>query len=316
MSTPSDVATEAHAEYPPIMVLVARGGVGPGSGVAPGSGGSDDGNSGNGEDSSGTGGRDGRESREQRGCGPVFAVWQVETDATVSIGDFSGAWIVDDAGVHGFAADADWIAERHDRDAMLANILRYPVILVDEHVPATDGPQRAAVEEAMRTVRALPGVQIADWEATQRAAEQAVDEARRRFAEEFPGKRQPSWGELAALELQGQSAADAGGVADASGAGGAGETTGTTGAGDATDAGDTATESEDTAGTTHAEMAEHDSEQAAIAAALRAAHGLREWVRQWNAFDKLRKRRLGEKTPEFSVLSGVPIVCEGAADQG
>ena len=37
--------------------------------------------------------------------GDVTAVWQVEVDARVLLGDFSGAWLVDSDGVHGFAAD-------------------------------------------------------------------------------------------------------------------------------------------------------------------------------------------------------------------
>ena len=41
--------------------------------------------------------------------GDVTAVWQVEVDARVLLGDFSGAWLVDSDGVHGFAAGADWI---------------------------------------------------------------------------------------------------------------------------------------------------------------------------------------------------------------
>lgn len=114
--------------------------------------------------------------------GDVTAVWQVEVDARVLLGDFSGAWLVDQAGVHGFAADADWIEERGDRDAVLSLILGRPVVVSGEAAGLPEG---------------LPdGTQVVDLPATIENARAAVERNREDFAAANPGKRQPAWGEI------------------------------------------------------------------------------------------------------------------------
>lgn len=114
--------------------------------------------------------------------GDVTAVWQVEVDARVLLGDFSGAWLVDADGVHGFAADADWIEDRGDRDAMLALLLRGPVVVADGAGDA-DG--------------VLPDTaQRVDLDATVENARAELERNRADFAAANPGKRQPSWGEI------------------------------------------------------------------------------------------------------------------------
>ncbi|WP_312977496.1 N-acetylglucosamine-6-phosphate deacetylase [Corynebacterium sp.] len=117
--------------------------------------------------------------------GDVTAVWQVEVDARVLLGDFSGAWLIDSDGVHGFAADADWIDGRDDREAVLSLILGRPVIVSGE-------------------VAGLPdGVQVVDLEATVENARAAVERNREDFAEANPGKQQPPWGEIEFEEQDG-----------------------------------------------------------------------------------------------------------------
>lgn len=117
--------------------------------------------------------------------GDVTAVWQVEVDARVLLGDFSGAWLVDSDGVRGFAADADWIDGRDDRETVLSLILGRPVIVSGE-------------------VAGLPdGVQVVDLEATVENARAAVERNREDFAEANPGKQQPSWGEIEFEEQDG-----------------------------------------------------------------------------------------------------------------
>ncbi|MDN6259033.1 MAG: N-acetylglucosamine-6-phosphate deacetylase [Corynebacterium sp.] len=110
--------------------------------------------------------------------GEVTAVWQVEVDARVLLGDFSGAWLVDSDGVQGFAADADWIEGRDDRDTVLSLLLRHPVFLAEG--TALDGAD---------------GVRTVDVEATVQAVRAGVERNRADFAEANPGKRQPSWGD-------------------------------------------------------------------------------------------------------------------------
>ena len=92
MSTTAPESTaageSASVRYDPIMVVAAAG-----SAAGPAAGPADD---------------------------PTFAIWQVETDPDVQLGDFSGAWLIDGAGIHGFAASADWIEGTDDRAAMLA----------------------------------------------------------------------------------------------------------------------------------------------------------------------------------------------------
>lgn len=117
--------------------------------------------------------------------GDVTAVWQVEVDARVLLGDFSGAWLVDSDGVHGFAADADWIDGGDDRETVLSLILGRPVIVSGE-------------------VAGLPdGVQVVDLEATVENARAAVERNREDFAEANPGKQQPPWGEIEFEEQDG-----------------------------------------------------------------------------------------------------------------
>ncbi|MGP5931159.1 N-acetylglucosamine-6-phosphate deacetylase [Corynebacterium glyciniphilum] len=114
--------------------------------------------------------------------GDVTAVWQVEVDARVLLGDFSGAWLVDSDGVHGFAAGADWIDGRDDRETVLSLILGRPVIVSGGAAGLSAG---------------LPdGVQVVDLEATVENARAAVERNREDFAEANPGKQQPPWGEI------------------------------------------------------------------------------------------------------------------------
>ncbi|MGN0097108.1 MAG: N-acetylglucosamine-6-phosphate deacetylase [Corynebacterium sp.] len=117
--------------------------------------------------------------------GDVTAVWQVEVDARVLLGDFSGAWLVDSDGVHGFAADADWIDGRDDRETVLSLILGRPVIVSGEGAGLPDG------------------VQVVDLRATVENARAAVERNREDFAEVNPGKQQPPWGEIEFEEQDG-----------------------------------------------------------------------------------------------------------------
>lgn len=183
---------------------------------------------------------------------PTFAIWQVETDPDVQLGDFSGAWLIDGAGIHGFAAEADWIEGTDDRGAMLAALLRYPVLFA--------GPEAAA--------KVLPQeVALVDVQATEAALNDALASAKQHFSDEFPGKKQPAWGSLGPLEeFRG---AEAGG----SGGDGAGE-----------------------------------AERVAVAAALQEAAALRGWIAQYNAFDKLRVRRIGTVSSDFAQAQPIPVV--------
>lgn len=183
---------------------------------------------------------------------PTFAIWQVETDPDVQLGDFSGAWLIDGAGIHGFAAEADWIEGTDDRGAMLSALLRYPVLFV--------GPEAAA--------KVLPQeVALVDVEATEAALNDALASAKQHFSDEFPGKKQPAWGSLRPLEeFRGAEAGDAGGD-------GVGE-----------------------------------AERVAVAAALQEAAALRGWIAQYNAFDKLRVRRIGAVSSDFAQAQPIPVV--------
>ena len=86
---------------------------------------------------------------------PTFAIWQVETDPDVQLGDFSGAWLIDGAGIHGFAASADWIEGTDDRAAMLAALLRYPVLFVGDEAAAKVLPNDVALVDVEATEVAL-----------------------------------------------------------------------------------------------------------------------------------------------------------------
>lgn len=124
--------------------------------------------------------------------GAVTAVWQVEVDARVLLGDFSGAWLIDDDGVRGFAADADWIEGRDDRDTVLSLLLRHPVVCA--------GGDSGADSDAA----ALPAsAQIVDLDATVGQARTEAERNREDFAEAKPGKQQPAWPEIVHEQRQG-----------------------------------------------------------------------------------------------------------------
>lgn len=205
---------------------------------------------------------------------PTFAIWQVETDPDVQLGDFSGAWLIDGAGIHGFAASADWIEGTDDRAAMLAALLRYPVLFVGDAAAAELLPREVA---------------LIDVAATEAGLEDALASAKQHFSSEFPDKKQPAWGSFRPLaEFREAEAGIAGAGASAGeGADGAGAGEGADGAG--VDGAD-------------------DAERAAVASALKEAAALRGWIAQYNAFDKLRVRRIGAVNSEFSNARPLPVV--------
>lgn len=216
---------------------------------------------------------------------PTFAIWQVETDPDVQLGDFSGAWLIDGAGIHGFAASADWIEGTDDRAAMLAALLRYPVLLVGDETAA----------------KVLPNdVALVDVAATEVALSDALASAKQHFSDEFPGKKQPAWGSFRTLEEFREAEA---GVAGSGAGGGAGE-----GAGER--AGSRLGESAGAAngGDSAANGSGSAAEREAVAAALQEAAALRGWIAQYNAFDKLRVRRLGPVISEFVTAQTLPLV--------
>ena len=195
---------------------------------------------------------------------PTFAIWQVETDPDVQLGDFSGAWLIDGAGIHGFAANADWIEGTDDRAAMLAALLRYPVLFVGD----------AAAAELLPS-----DVALIDVAATEAGLNDALASAKQHFSSEFPDKKQPAWGSFRPLaEFREAEAGIAGAGASA------GE--GADGAGAGAD----------------------DAERAAVASALKEAAALRGWIAQYNAFDKLRVRRIGAVNSDFSNTRPLPVV--------
>lgn len=228
MSTTAPESTaageSASVRYDPIMVVAAAG-----SAAGPAAGPADD---------------------------PTFAIWQVETDPDVQLGDFSGAWLIDGAGIHGFAANADWIEGTDDRAAMLAALLRYPVLFVGDAAAAELLPREVA---------------LIDVAATEAGLEDALASAKQHFSSEFPDKKQPAWGSFRLLAEFREAEA---GIA-AAGAGADGE---------------------------------DDAERAAVASALKEAAALRGWISQYNAFDKLRVRRIGAVNSEFSNARPLPVV--------
>lgn len=210
---------------------------------------------------------------------PTFAIWQVETDPDVQLGDFSGAWLIDGAGIHGFAASADWIEGTDDRAAMLAALLRYPVLFV--------GNEAAA--------KVLPNdVALVDVAATEVALNDALASAKQHFSDEFPGKKQPAWGSFRTLEEFRE--AEAGVAGSGAGGGTAYESAG------AADGSDSAANGSGIA-----------AEREAVAGALQEAAALRGWIAQYNAFDKLRVRRLGPVISEFVTAQTLPL---GLAQRG
>ncbi|WP_035012210.1 hypothetical protein [Corynebacterium jeikeium] len=212
---------------------------------------------------------------------PTFAIWQVETDPEVQLGDFSGAWLIDGAGIHGFAASADWIEGTDDRAAMLAALLRYPVLLVGDEAAA----------------KVLPNdVALVDVAATEIALNDALASAKQHFSDEFPGKKQPAWGSFRTLEEFREAEV---GVAGSGAGGSAGEGAGSRlgeSAG-AANGGDSVANGSDSA-----------AEREAVAVALQEAAALRGWIAQYNAFDKLRVRRLGPVISEFVTAQTLPLV--------
>ncbi|WP_225733038.1 N-acetylglucosamine-6-phosphate deacetylase [Corynebacterium sp. 321] len=179
----------------------------------------------------------------------TWAIWQVETDPDVQVGDFSGAWIIGQDGIQGFAADADWIEGRDDPLTMLKTVIRYPVL-----------PVNAATRSALESA-GFKDEEIIDWAAVQDNAHQWFDRARKDFSEEFPDKKQPSWG--APPEWEEAEVAPIPGLEGNAGA--------------------------------------------AARSALAFARALRGWIREWNAFDKVRVRRLGATMTLYSELSGLPF---------
>lgn len=208
---------------------------------------------------------------------PTFAIWQVETDPDVQLGDFSGAWLIDGAGIHGFAANADWIEGTDDRAAMLAALLRYPVLFVGDAAAAELLPREVA---------------LIDVAATEAGLEDALASAKQHFSSEFPDKKQPAWGSFRPLAEFREAEA---GIAGAGASAGEGADGAAAGAG------------ADGAGADGADDAER-AERAAVASALKEAAALRGWIAQYNAFDKLRVRRIGAVNSEFSNARPLPVV--------
>lgn len=216
---------------------------------------------------------------------PTFAIWQVETDPDVQLGDFSGAWLIDGAGIHGFAASADWIEGTDDRAAMLAALLRYPVLFVGDEAAA----------------KVLPSdVALVDVAATEVALNDALASAKQHFSDEFPGKKQPAWGNFRALAEFWE--AEAGGAGEGAGER-AGECTGERG-GSRVGESAGAADGSDSVANGNGSAAERE----AVATALQAAAALRGWIAQYNAFDKLRVRRLGAVISEFAAAQTLPLV--------
>lgn len=182
--------------------------------------------------------------------GTTVAVWQVETDPAITRGDFSGAWLVTEAGIQGFAATADWIEDRDDQAKILASLLHYPVVLVEGTTWETlDELVQGGVEKK---------AEKADMEA---AAQRAIEDARAEFTRLQPGKKQPAWGDVGAIET--------------------------------------------ISGPVPEGHDEHATE--AITAAMETARGLRQWVREFNAFDKVRVRRLGTVDSSHSEARPAPL---------
>lgn len=174
--------------------------------------------------------------------GSTVAIWQVETDPTVARGDFSGAWLVTEEGVQGFAADAEWIPDTDNQAIMLQHLLRYSYL-----------PAEGTTQEQIEKLVGEGGVEK-KWDMGKpttakelvTAAQAEVEEARKEFARLAPGKKQPAWGEVGEIEpVEG----------------------------------------------TSPQGLEGDAAKA-VDAALETARGLRSWLDEKQAFDKLKARRL------------------------
>ncbi|MDH2456818.1 N-acetylglucosamine-6-phosphate deacetylase [Corynebacterium bovis] len=121
------------------------------------------------------------------GRGSTVAVWQVETDPRVLLGDFSGAWLVTADGVTGFAAGAEWIPERGDHDAVLRLLLARPVLVVGEPDLPAD-----------------LGVPLVDAEATVGNLHRDLERTRETIRAGGSGTRQPAWETLELTPLSGR----------------------------------------------------------------------------------------------------------------
>ncbi|WP_459610541.1 hypothetical protein [Corynebacterium urogenitale] len=211
------------------------------------------------------------------------AVWQVETDPEVARGDFSGAWLVTETGIQGFAAGAEWIDERHTPAEVLRTLLRYPVLpaegttaeqIVQIMSAASSTDSESAPEPADPSVstpasKPAPGPAepsppqpvILDQATIEGNARAAIDRAKEDFARLQSGKKQPAWGQIDNIQPV------PGRVPEG-----------------------------------------HDPAAAAvIASALSTARGLRIWLDQWQSFDKTRARRLGPVDSSHSELRPAPL---------
>lgn len=217
--------------------------------------------------------------------GRATAVWQVETDPDMTRGDFSGAWLLDDSGVTGFAASAEWIPQRGDQEAMVGLLLAHPVVLADDvlgsDAAASDAASSAAVssdaaagdaaggqnaEDSRRGAALIPAGLRVNIEATEAAVAEALDAAREDFAASNPGKKQPAW--PAVTPIRPVSAPGPAGL----------------------------------------EGEENADARAAVVAAMNAARGLRVWLREWSAWEKVRHRRLGPVDASSpSTLQAAPL---------
>lgn len=178
--------------------------------------------------------------------GNTTAIWQVETDPAVRLGDFSGAWLINEQGIQGFAADADWIEDRKDPQAMAKLLLAGPVFITNE----SQGEVDFGAGGVVKTI---------DQQRTQQAAQDAIAAARAEFAAANEGKNQPAWGEIRDIvPVDGRAP----------------------------------------------EGLDEDA-TLAVTSVLAHARGVRAWVRDWVAFDKVRARRLGSLPAE---VRPVPIV--------
>lgn len=68
--------------------------------------------------------------------GEYTAVWQVERDPRVSIGNFSGAWLLSSQGILGFASTAEWIPQ--DPQLLMKTLLRYPTVVLGHDLTETE----------------------------------------------------------------------------------------------------------------------------------------------------------------------------------
>ena len=127
------------------------------------------------------------------------AIWQVETDPTVARGDFSGAWLVTEEGIQGFAANADWIDNRDNPAEVLRTLLRYPALPAEgttaediQRLLSTDTGSSATQAELATASQPV----IVDKATIEDSARAAIDQAKDDFARLQSGKKQPAWGQI------------------------------------------------------------------------------------------------------------------------